>query len=407
MLTFIIAEEDVHMDNKKSTIIDEFTLLPGGPLDSGMLKVGLGRPGPRYVGLRMIIFSLVTWLPLLLFSMIQGLAFGNAVKVPFLYDFSGHTRFLFALPLLFLAEMVIAPRIRTTIELFRNQGIIPSTELPKFDAAINRAVKQRDSRFPELVILILVVIVNLTGLRVTITTETSTWAMLLTDAGPVRTMAGWWQDIASIPIYQFILYRWLWRFIIWTMFLWKVARLRLHLMPTHPDLAGGLGFLGLGHAKFSILILAASSVIAAGVADQIVYTGSSLASFKYFIVGYILFVIPVILMPLVSFAPQLLVTKRKGLEEYGALATTYTHSFDQKWVRGENLEGEPLLGTADIQSLADLGNSFEVIKKMNVLPFDRNTIKSLAMAAALPFVPLLFAVMPAKELLKQIMKLLL
>ena len=395
------------MDSKNLKMIDDFTLMPGGPLDSGMLKIGLGRPGPRYVGLRMIIFSLVTWLPLLLFSMIQGLAFGNAVKVPFLYDFSVHTRFLFALPLLFLAEMVIAPRVRTIIQLFRNKGIIPSTEIPQFDAAINRAIKQRDARSPELVILILVVIVNLLGLKVTITTETSTWGMLLAEAGPSRTMAGWWQDIVSIPMYQFVLYRWLWRLMIWSMFLWKVARLKLHLMPTHPDLSGGLGFLGLGHAKLSILILAASSVIASGVADQIVYAGASLASYKYFIVGYVLFIIVLILMPLASFAPQLLATKRKGLEEYGTLATAYTHSFDQKWVKGKNPEGEPLLGTADIQSLADLGNSFEIIKKMNAFPFDRNTIKTLVMAAALPFFPLLFTVMPAGELLKRMMKLLL
>ena len=93
------------MDSKKSNVIDEFTLLPGGPLDSGMLKVGLGKPFPRYVGLRMVIFSLVTWLPLLIFSLIQGLAIGDSVKVPFLYDFSAHTRFLFALPILFLAEL--------------------------------------------------------------------------------------------------------------------------------------------------------------------------------------------------------------------------------------------------------------------------------------------------------------
>jgi hypothetical protein len=399
--------EEAHMDSKNSTMIGDFTLMPGGPLDSGMLKVGLGKPGPRYVGLRMIIFSLVTWLPLLIFSMIQGLAVGNAAKVPFLYDFSGHARFLFALPLLFLAEMIIAPRVRTIIQHFRNQGIIPSADLPKFEAAINRAALQRDSRLPELIILILVVIVNVTGLRVTITTETSTWAMLLTDAGPARTIAGWWQDIISIPIYQIVLYRWVWRLIIWSMFLWKVAQLKLRLMPTHPDMAGGLGFLGMGHAKFAILILAVSSVIAAGMANQILYAGASLASYKFFILGYVLCIILVILMPLAPFAPTLLATKSKGLEEYGVLATTYTNSFNEKWVRGNNPEGEALLGAADIQSLADLGNSFAVIKKMNAFPLDLNTIKTLVLAAALPFVPLLFFVMPAKEAFKLARKLLL
>jgi hypothetical protein len=112
-------------------------------------------------------------------------------------------------------------------------------------------------------------------------------------------------------------------------------------------------------------------------------------------------------MPLAPFAPTLLATKSKGLEEYGVLATTYTNSFNEKWVRGNNPEGEALLGAADIQSLADLGNSFAVIKKMNAFPLDLNTIKTLVLAAALPFVPLLFFVMPAKEAFKLARKLLL
>jgi hypothetical protein len=303
--------------------------------------------------------------------------------------------------------MVIAPRIRIIVQLLRNHGIIPSSELPKFEAALERTVRQRDSRFPELVILVWVVVMNLTGLRIAPTTEMSTWATLLTDAGPVRTMAGWWLDIVSMTVYRFILYRWLWRFVIWSMFLWKVARLKLNLMPTHPDLAGGLGFLGVGHSKFAILVLAASSVIASGLADQVIYAGVALSSFKYFILGYTLCMILLILIPLVSFAPQLLGTKRKGLQVYGALATTYTHSFDQKWVKGDNPGGEVLLGSADIQSLADLGNSFDVIKKMGAFPFNLSTIKTIVIAAAFPFVPLLFTVMPAKEVLKQIAKLLL
>lgn len=68
----------------------------------------------------------------------------------------------------------------------------------------------------------------------------------------------------------------------------------------------------------------------------------------------------ILLAPLLVFSPKLLMTKRRGLLEYSALANEYTQSFDRKWIRKENPEGELLLGSADIQSLADLGNSFEL-----------------------------------------------
>jgi hypothetical protein len=35
------------------------------------------------------------------------------------------------------------------------------------------------------------------------------------------------------------------RFFIWYRFLWQVSKIPLNLIPTHPDRAGGLGFLGL------------------------------------------------------------------------------------------------------------------------------------------------------------------
>ena len=66
--------------------------------------------------------------------------------------------------------------------------------------------------------------------------------------------------------------------------------------------------------------------------------------------------------PLLVFAPQLAQAKRTGLREYGTLAERYVREFDAKWLRGGAPAGEPLVGSADIQSLADLGNSFEVVR---------------------------------------------
>jgi hypothetical protein len=63
---------------------------------------------------------------------------------------------------------------------------------------------------------------------------------------------------------------------------------------------------------------------------------------------------------------------------------------------------EALLGSGDIQSLADLGNSFEVIKGMRLIPATKEAIFQLAVVALVPIVPLLLTMMPLDELLKKL-----
>ena len=113
--------------------------------------------------------------------------------------------------------------------------------------------------------------------------------------------------------------------------------------------------------------------------------------------------------PLLVFLPRMIAAKRRGLAEYGQLASEYTRGFDRKWLRGgEGGEGgEPLLGTADIQSLADLGNSYAVIQSMRPTPASLRHAASLALAIALPMLPLLAVVFPLEKIFMQLLQLVL
>jgi len=104
--------------------------------------------------------------------------------------------------------------------------------------------------------------------------------------------------------------------------------------------------------------------------------------------------------PLLIFVPLLARTRREGLRRYSILADTYNRAFEQKWVAGQGPPDEPLLGSADIQSLADLGNSFAMIREMKPVPFSRQLILQIAVLACLPGLPLVFLVMPVGDLLK-------
>jgi hypothetical protein len=104
------------------------------------------------------------------------------------------------------------------------------------------------------------------------------------------------------------------------------------------------------------------------------------------------------------FAPKLEAAKRAGLREYGTLAQRYAREFDSKWLRGGALPDEPLVGSADIQSLADLGNSFEVVKSMRFAPFNLQTVFQLAVTTLLPVLPLMLTMISLEELLERLLK---
>lgn len=153
------------------------------------------------------------------------------------------------------------------------------------------------------------------------------------------------------------------------------------------------------------MFLFSYSVGAAGViADEVVYDKIPLQHFAAAIATYVVVALVVILGPLVIFTGKLLKTKQFGLQAYGTLATAYTGSFQRKWIGNGPPDREPLLGTADIQSLADLGNSYSLVEHMNVLPVNPRTPIQLAIASLLPLTPLLLTVMPAKDIAKLLFK---
>jgi hypothetical protein len=85
--------------------------------------------------------------------------------------------------------------------------------------------------------------------------------------------------------------------------------------------------------------------------------------------------------------------------DYAPLAARYVRQFDTKWVRSAAPPEEPLLGSADVQSLADLSNAFNVIRSMRTVPVTVSQVLVLATASALPAVPLILFVVPLDELI--------
>ena len=179
-------------------------------------------------------------------------------------------------------------------------------------------------------------------------------------------------------LFQFLLLRWYFRLLIWARFLWQVSSIDMNLVPTHPDRVGGLGFLSGTAYAFIPLAVAHGAVLCGMIANRILHAGTALMDFKVEIAMVVVFVLCLVIVPLLLFAPQLARAKRDGLREYGTLAQRYVRSFDAKWNNRGEPPGEALLGSADVQSLADLANSFEVVRTMRIVLVTRDTFIQLA-----------------------------
>jgi len=384
----------------------DFSLVLGGPIFQLFRRSHLAGDHLELLRRRIVAIVLVAWLPLLLLSMLGGHLLAGTVKLSFLQDIEGQVRFLVALPVLIAAELIVHSRIRPVVKAFLARRIILQQDVPSFLAAIDSAARLRDSVPLELGLLVGVFTIGQWLWRSQIALGTSTWYAIPQGNHLQLTAAGYWYAFVSIPIFQFILLRWYLRFFIWFRFLHRVSRLNLHLVPTHPDRAGGLGFLGKSVYAFSPILFAQGALLSGLIASRVLYGGETLLSFKMEAVAFIGFFLLFILGPLTMFTPKMARAKRKGLAEYGLLANRYVDGFEQKWVVGNAAEGDELLGTGDIQSLADLGNSYAAVKEMRAVPFGTEDMTRLAAATAAPLLPLGLTVFSPEELVMRILKIL-
>jgi hypothetical protein len=376
----------------------------GGAVHYALRRVGLGLPTPVSTLKAGLILSAITWIPVLVISYLDA---ARGEQVSFLADVSTSARFLVALPLMVAADAVVEPRLVSVARHFIAAGIVPEEQRPAFRGHIENALRLRDNWFPQMVIIALAVGLSLSAAREAVLPGLSTWHSVITPSGPERSLAGRVFDFFSLPVYRIVLFTWLWRYLLWIRFLWRTSRLGLRTMPSHPDQAAGLGFIGAGQTAYGILILAISVSVAGVIAMEVLHGNRSLASFYPLVAAYLALIVLIFLGPLVMFSPTMFRARWVGLYRYSALGAEYTSAFEERWFRPEAVDRKQLLGTPDIQSLADLANAFNVVRKSRIYPFEVTQVALLVTAALLPLLPLLLLEYPLKELLGGIVKLLL
>jgi len=330
----------------------------------------------------------------------------SGVQIPFLRDFEAQSRFLLGLPLLIAAELTVHRGIRQLMLQFLDRRIIKPAAMSRFDACIASALRLRNSTTAELVLLAIVIIGGNFWWRGVLAAHTATWYTVAVGNKQALSPAGYWYLFVSLPIAQFIGLRWYFRLCIWARMLWQISRLDLNLFASHPDCRCGLGFLGLIVPTLAPFILAHSVFLSGYVANRILYEGIKLPDHGIEIAVMAIFLFLLTLGPLFVFTPALLRERKAAVLSYGPLASEYVDEFEKKWIHGQHPADEALVGSGDIQSLADLANSYDVVQSIVPFPFGKENLVSLAVLILLPLLPLLLTMFSARELAERLLKVL-
>lgn len=373
---------------------------PGGLSHWLATQLGLSSPrAPRRIT-KVAIVVLVTWLPLLVLSWLGGHATGESVRFPFLRDLDVFARYLFALPMLELGSVLVAALLPVQMQHFERLKLVPESATASFGAALGEFARGRDSKLAEVTCLTIAIAFPLaTRLGLGYSVGESSWELVDSKI----TWAGWWHLLVSLPFLFFFLLRRVWIFLIWSWFLFRVSRIQLNLIATHPDRSAGLGFIARGQVAFSLYLMAFSAIVSAGFGEEILNRGQSLDDLKYHVALFAILALAVLHAPLLAFASQLVSNRHRGLLAFSHLVFRYDRAFDRKWCEEDGEHDRPdILGNADIQSFADVATGYEHVKDMWPFPFDLKAFAVLALTALLPMIPLLGTTIPLREILMKL-----
>jgi hypothetical protein len=380
-------------------------LMRSGPFHRFQQTLHLEDPLHPRTARRIFLFALVSWLPLAALAAVQGLAINDDPRRSLLLDFTVYARFLVAVPLFIIGESVADRRYSMIVNYLLRSGVITGSERQSYDDLLSSTRRLRDSRAAEILWVVLAYAGAFLSVFYHAMSEQSTWIVDGVAGSIPLSWAGGWYAAVSLPLFQFLLYRAIWSWLIWVRFLWRLSHLRLRLTPTHPDLAGGLNILGDSPYAIAVFVFAVGAVLSAALIMQVSYDGDSVVVYHKVFAVYLLLAMMVSFGPLLIFIGKLDGLRQRGLRDYGTLASRHAQLFDEKWIERAGVTDDIVeipLGSPDISSISGLKSSYETVKRMRFFPFGMRALIVLAAAALVPMVPLMLMEFPLQKILKAI-----
>ena len=379
----------------------QFSLVAGGPFHALLSRLGLlgtdGLPAWRTA----FILALLAWVPPAALAVAQSLVHNGYSGWSFFGDGTVYTRYLVAVIAMVATERLADGRITVLINQFLQARLLDQDAREEFRAIVDKADRQASWPLVEGILLLLALAWSWLSFYFVSATAVSGWEEWTVGGVSRLSWAGTVAELLANPIFLFLMMRWLWRFLVWTVLLFRIARLPLQLTAVHPDRAGGLIFLAMFPGIFSGFVFALSSVVSSSLIKTMTLLAPSQLFIWFAVCGWVLFMALIFLAPLFFFSSPLYRVREQALIEYGRLAQLHHQAFHNAWI-GSDKQPEELLGHQDPSSAADLNACVQAVLDMRVVPLDRDAILQILAAAAIPFLAVLVYQVPLSEILKWI-----
>jgi len=376
-------------------IAGEVSLVRGGPFYRGQELASLVTGERWNLGRRIALAVGLGWLPLIVITLLSK----PHTIVGLLTDYAVNVRMLIAVPALLAGQILMERTFMTIVRHIRKAQLLSPSEQAKMDLAIAGLVRLRDSVVAEVIIVLLVYLHSATmaGSRMGIA---GAWALSDMGAALHLSPAGWYYALVSQLLYQFLLGISSWKWLIGICFLFRLSRLDLQLVPTHPDQHGGLGFLGMAPMGIAPTVFVVCAAIGSTWRTEILRHEAHLLNFKLDATVLVVIVLVVAMGPLVLFAPRLIRLRRQGILQYGILGQLQSVEFHKKWILNLKGQEDDFLAAPEVSTLTDFSASYENVEKLQPFPLDLGTLGGVVLAVVAPILPVVLAEIPFITVLK-------
>jgi hypothetical protein len=380
---------------------ENFSLSAGGPFNDALAKMNLQNT-PGKIALAALC---VAWLPLVFITAFEGTLF-SGTQMPFLKDIAMQSRLLVALPMLIMIKLAIDSKVLEVSKYIAEALLSPEERDLILSTAIRRAKKLTSSALTEIIVLLIVVGLTLSmvknGVYSALEGETSSW-MATTNAGiQALSFSGYWAVFISIPLFQFLGIRWLWRYLVWALLLFRLSRAELNLLATHADRSGGVGIIILAQRNFNMLFVAGSVILSGQLVAELIKYPDTFSSTRSLVIGYIVISLVLVLIPLVFFAGKLVNTKQQGLIKLSKLGAVLSRKFDGEWINNKPIEKIIEEKQVDPSMVFDYSGMYDSLQQLRVVPVTIRDVIGMGIMLFVPFIPIWFVHFSVVELLQKI-----
>jgi len=353
-------------------------------------------------GRRAVLVALVAWVPIAVWALATGRLMHADGGEALFQHYGIHVRYLFAIPLLILAEAALHRGSVAIARQFVASGAIEPAILPRFEATNRGLVRLRDASLPWVL-----------GLGFAIAwsfadppsnhDDAMSWAY---GADGRLGFGGFWAAYVARPIFFALLLGWLWRIALVTLWAWRVGRLGLSLVPSHPDRTGGIAFVEKLPGAFALVTLGLAAVPASRWAHEVVHHGASLASFRLPALAFVLLWTLILLLPLFAFAAPLRRARRAAVPAYASLVGDQGRLVHRRWIERKAIDDDEVLEPAGVGAVADASVLYDAVKKMRAVPVGKAALAGILVPLAIPFLLLATVQIPLKDMLLKLLKVL-